>query len=311
MLLRPFFQQIKYIHCTIMANSKFEYVKNFEQDEKILPNCWIIVRVDGKSFHKFSTKHNFEKPNDSRALRLMNRAAATVMQEYKDISISYGNSDEYSFVIRKDTSLYNRRKSKLMTYINSLFTSAYVFFWKDYFEDVKLKYPPSFDSRIVLYPTDENLRDYMSWRQADCHINNLYNTTFWSLVLKGGLTNNEAEQKLCGTISSDKHEILFSQFNINYNNEPPMFKKGTILLWKRVKHPQHGRLKQVIIPLHEDLIQDSFWNRNSEILSIKTCGEYEWPENSKLPELVLKQLHLKNEELENKRAMVSKTTIIQ
>ena len=32
---------------------------------------------------------------------------------------------------------------------------------------------PSFDARTVLYPNNEILRDYLSWRQADCHINNL------------------------------------------------------------------------------------------------------------------------------------------
>jgi tRNA(His) 5'-end guanylyltransferase len=32
-----------------------------------------------------------------------------------------------------------------------------------------------------------------------------------------------------GTVSSDKNEILFSQFGINYNNEAEMFKKGSAL----------------------------------------------------------------------------------
>lgn len=39
----------------------------------------------------------------------------------------------------------------------------------------------------------------------------------------------EAEQRLSGTVSADKNEILFKQFGINYNNEPECFKKGTIL----------------------------------------------------------------------------------
>ncbi|XP_060526870.1 probable tRNA(His) guanylyltransferase [Cylas formicarius] len=273
-----------------MAKSKFEYVRNYESDENVLPNCWIVVRVDGKSFHKFSEKHSFEKPNDARALGLMNKAASVVMEEYKDVLLAYGQSDEYSFVVRKDTTLYNRRRSKIMTYINSLFTSSYVFFWKDYFKDVKLKYPPSFDSRIVLYPSDDNLRDYLSWRQADCHINNLYNTTFWALVIKGGLTNTEADQRLCGTLSSDKNEILFSEFHTNYNNEPVLYKKGTILLRKRVKHPGSDRCKIVIVPLHEDLIQDEFWNRNPELLGIQTCGFYQFEKHSDIPDLVLRQL---------------------
>jgi hypothetical protein len=61
------------------------------------------------------------------------------------------------------------------------------------------------------------------------HINNLYNTTFWALVLKGGLSNIEAENKLRGTLAADKNETLFSQFGINYNREPEMYKKGSVL----------------------------------------------------------------------------------
>lgn len=36
-----------------MAKSKFEYVKHFEQDDYCLPNCWIVVRVDGRNFHRW------------------------------------------------------------------------------------------------------------------------------------------------------------------------------------------------------------------------------------------------------------------
>lgn len=32
-----------------------------------------------------------------------------------------------------------------------------------------------------------------------------------------------------GTLAADKNEILFSRFKINYNNEPEMFKKGSII----------------------------------------------------------------------------------
>lgn len=75
----------------------------------------------------------------------------------------------------------------------------------------------------------ERIRDYLSWRQVDCHVNNLYNTTFWALVQKGGMSTTEAEEKLKATIAGDKNEILFSQFGINYNNEEPMYRKGSVL----------------------------------------------------------------------------------
>lgn len=114
------------------------------------------------------------------------------------------------------------------------------------------------------------MRDYLSWRQADCHINNLYNTTFWTLILKGGLSPNEAEERLRGTLSGDKNEILFSQFGINYNNEPDLFKKGTILVRKKapVALPNGGtREKSQIFQYNADMIGDDFWKENCQLLS--------------------------------------------
>lgn len=49
-----------------MACSRYEYVKDYERDDSILPNVWIVIRVDGKGFHKFSKVHDFEKPNDEK-----------------------------------------------------------------------------------------------------------------------------------------------------------------------------------------------------------------------------------------------------
>ena len=35
-----------------MAKSKFEYVKEFETHDTVLPNTFILVRIDGKGFSK-------------------------------------------------------------------------------------------------------------------------------------------------------------------------------------------------------------------------------------------------------------------
>lgn len=47
------------------------------------------------SFDRFSDLHEFKKPNDLRALELMDRAAKTVMDEYPDVVLGFGESDEY------------------------------------------------------------------------------------------------------------------------------------------------------------------------------------------------------------------------
>lgn len=88
----------------------------------------------------------------------------------------------------------------------------------------------------------------------------MYNTCFWALVLQGGRTVQEANKELSvsslalpnrctldqlqrvaanphplppqGTVSSQKQELLYSQFGINYNNLDPMFRKGSTLVWQ-------------------------------------------------------------------------------
>jgi tRNA(His) guanylyltransferase len=142
-------------------------------------------------------------------------------------------------------------------------------YWSSYFPDTLLRYAPSFDARIVLYPGTREVRDYFSWRQTDsmchtclmllpanhwpsAHINNLYNTAFWALVQQAGQTTTEAHDTLrvcsesewpplcslvCfsqGTVSSQKHEILFSRFAINYNALPSRFRKGSVLVREKV-----------------------------------------------------------------------------
>lgn len=46
-------------------------------------------------FCRLATKYGWEKPNDKRALDLMNQAAKAVVSELPDITIAYGVSDEY------------------------------------------------------------------------------------------------------------------------------------------------------------------------------------------------------------------------
>ncbi|KAI0775278.1 tRNAHis guanylyltransferase [Trametes elegans] len=224
-----------------MAGSKFAYVRNFELPDPLLPGTFMVLRVDGHAFHRLSAEHDFVKPNDERALQLMDHAARDVMKEFKDIVLAFGESDEYSFLFRKSAALYNRRESKILSMITSLFTSSYVFNWPRYLPDTPLKYCPSFDGRIVLYPSATAVRDYFSWRQADTHINNLYNTVFWALVLKGGQTTTEAHATLRGTVSSQKHEMLFSRFGINYNELPARFRKGSVLVRTEVTEEEENK----------------------------------------------------------------------
>ena len=126
-----------------------------------------------------------------------------------------------------------------------------------------------------------------SWRQADCHINNLYNYIFWTLVLKGGMSRNAAEKKLAGTLSDQKNEMLFNEYGINYAHTDAIGRKGSVIKrsWKvdpekqkkfnemREKEPDKKlappRAKQCIEITHEDIIGQAFWNSLGETVNLK------------------------------------------
>lgn len=114
----------------------------------------------------------------------MDQAARDTMEVHPDIVLAFGESDEYryalrpwfllliwlnlpSFLLKRSTTIYNRRQSKILSTLTSQFTSSYVFHWSKYFPSTPLQYPPSFDGRIVLYPTEKEVKDYFAWRQAD------------------------------------------------------------------------------------------------------------------------------------------------
>ncbi len=59
----------------------------------------------------------------------MNKAAEHVCDNFKDIFLAYGESDEYSFALAKNSTLFSRRTDKILSCIVSAFSSAYVFYW--------------------------------------------------------------------------------------------------------------------------------------------------------------------------------------
>lgn len=257
-----------------MANSEYEYVKReFEFERRLPPSNWIVVRIDGCHFHRFSKIHAFEKPNDEIALRLMNACATSMLEKFPDIVFAYGVSDEYSFVFRQETEFYQRRESKILSLCVSYFTSIYVMKWKDFFPNKELREPPYFDGRAVCYPNLKTIRDYLAWRQVDCHINNQYNTCFWMLVMSGK-TEKEAQQTLKGTFSKDKNELLLQQFQINYDDEPAIFRKGSCVYRDKVeimvKTDDYGnpikRTRLVVTVANVDIIGPKFWEDHQYIL---------------------------------------------
>lgn len=89
-------------------------------------------------------------------------------------------------------------------------------------------------------------------------------------------------------MSAEKNEILFQEFNINYNEELEIFKRGTILL--RKNHIENNTGKSVIVDVHDDMLKEKFWKEHSKILSVKP-SKLNLQYSDKVTEIISEQLN--------------------
>ncbi|GJV67210.1 tRNA(His) guanylyltransferase 1 isoform X1 [Tanacetum coccineum] len=209
-----------------------EHLNLWRVENRMKQDGWIVVRIDGCRFSRFTKVHEFKKPFDQQAAELMNSCAMAVFEEFKDIIVyGYGQSDEYSFVLEKNTQLYQGRASKLVSAVCSVFTDTYVKKWKEYFPEKELEYAPRFDGRAVCYESYQLIRDYLSWRQVDCHMNTRSNTLFWARV-HNGESRKRAQKNLEGReVMRERFQTLSQEFGIEYNQLPLMFRNGSSIFW--------------------------------------------------------------------------------
>ena len=84
------------------------------------------------------------------------------------------------------------------------------------------------------------------------------------------------QARLEGSFAKDKNEILFSEFGVNYNNEPEQFRKGTSVFKKRVEvRTESGgtAMRTRVLEHNGDIIGDDFWAENAHILGTSTEGK--------------------------------------
>jgi len=80
--------------------------------------------------------------------------------------------------------------------------------------------------------------------------------------VQGGQTEAQAHETLKGTVSSEKNEILFQRFQINYDRIDAMYRKGTTLVWDDRPEPDYTKSKAILRTLHVDIIGGAFWKQD-------------------------------------------------
>jgi tRNA(His) guanylyltransferase len=176
---------------------------------RILPGAWAVIRVDGRSFSRF-TAERFEKPFDLKFHDLM----VTTTQALLD--------------------LFVRSVEKAVSISASIASSQF---------SCAIGEPVTFDSRIWVGASKSQVGDYFSWRQADATRCALNGWCYWTLR-KLGYSARKATSMLDGKSVSFKNELLFEQ-GINFNDLPGWQRRGTGMYWEEYEKIGYNPKEQI------------------------------------------------------------------
>ena len=200
-------------------------------DLRLLPGTWAIVRVDGRTFSRF-TETRFEKPYDERFRDLMTAAARTMLEELHGL-YAYTQSDEISLLFAPDWDLFARSVEKIVSVSAGMASADFTHHAGE---------PAHFDSRVWLGVDVPLVIDYFRWRQADASRNALNSWCYWTLR-DTGMDVQEATHTLEGKSSAFKNELLF-QHGINFNDLPLWQRRGVGLYWESYEKEGYNPITQ-------------------------------------------------------------------
>ena len=202
-------------------------------DQYILPDMYIVARLDGRSFTNLTKRIcNFEAPFDTKFRDLMVDTVKVLMECGFRIVYGYTESDEISLLFHPDDNTFGRKVRKLNTTLAGEASAAF---------SLALGRTATFDCRIVPLPNKDRVADYFVWRQEDSHRNSLNAHCYWALR-KEGEDQNLATMELEGKSVAYKNELLF-QKGINYNDLPSWQKRGIGVYFQDVAKEGYNPVK--------------------------------------------------------------------
>ena len=195
------------------------------QDRCVLPNMYIVARIDGRSFTKLTKDvHKFKVPFDEKFRDLMVETAKHLMNCGFNVIYGFTESDEISLLFHFNETAFSRKTRK---YISILAGEASGKF-SSLLGDIGV-----FDCRLSELPNRQLVEDYFRWRNEDAHRNALNAHCYWRLR-QDNFSQSEATSKIEGMSIADKNELLF-QYGINFNELPNWQKRGIGIYWKDTK----------------------------------------------------------------------------
>lgn len=203
-----------------MLGDRLKTYERIETDQRFPPNTYLYVRIDGRSFSKFTK--GLTRPYDERLSNLMKEVTAALVKEFQAV-IGYTQSDEISLIIAnpyESGCIFQGKKQKLVSTIAS-FTSAV--FNAKLATAIPEKDPlltgkfPSFDCRIFPVQTKEEATNAILWREHDAIKNSVSMTAYHYF----------SHKTLHGCNTAVMKDMLKTQANVIWDDYPKFFKSGS------------------------------------------------------------------------------------
>ena len=185
-------------------------------DQCILPDMYLVARLDGRSFSRLTKEVcDFEAPFDVRFRDMMVNTVKALMDCGFRVIYGFTESDEISLLFHKEEVTFGRKVRKFNSILAGQASAAF---------SLQLGQVIAMDCRLVPLPSIEKVKDYFLWRQEDAHRNALNAHCYW-MLRKEGMGAQEATAQLDGKSIAYKNELLFSR-GINFDKLPAWQKRG-------------------------------------------------------------------------------------
>lgn len=185
-------------------------------DQCIIPDCHIVVRIDGRCFTRLTKQTlKLRAPFDERMRDYMVETVRHLMDCGFGIMYGFTESDEISLLFRPGDETFGRKTRKLNSILAGEASAVF---------SLQVGVTASFDCRVIPLPNEERVIDYFMWRQEDAHRNALNAYCYWALRGEG-LDVRAATKHILGLDIVGKKELLFTR-GINYNDIPAWQKWG-------------------------------------------------------------------------------------
>jgi tRNA(His) 5'-end guanylyltransferase len=202
-------------------------MKAYEDMSKIslLPRLPVIARLDGRSFSKFT--HGMDKPYDKYFMAAMQELTRFLVSK-THANIGYTQSDEVSLtwynpdgLVSGDGVFFNGKVQKTVSVLASMAAARFQAMVLKHWPEKESLFP-HFDCRVFTVPSPEEGANAFLWREMDATRN----------AIQSAGQRYFSHKQLMHRKLADIQEMLFQHENINFNDYPADFKRGS---WFRRK----------------------------------------------------------------------------